>query len=71
MLEQLYFVRNMEVRPGDDVLEIGVGSGVLSLIVGDTAAAVTGVDGHDHIGDLPLGALDDAAADVGVDAVEQ
>ena len=44
MFEQVYFVRNTLVKPGDEVLEIGVGSGVLGLSCGDIAGAVTGVE---------------------------
>ena len=44
MFEQVYFVRNFDVRPGDRVLELCLGSGVNSLFAGDVAAAVTGID---------------------------
>ena len=44
MFEQVYLVRNMGVRAGDDVLELCLGSGVNSLFLADTAAQVTGVD---------------------------
>ena len=44
MFEQVYLVRNMEVRPGDRVLELCVGSGVNSLFAADGAKGVTGVD---------------------------
>jgi protein-L-isoaspartate O-methyltransferase len=44
MFEQVYLIRNMHVRPTDDVLELCVGSGVNSLFAADTARSVTGVD---------------------------
>ncbi len=44
MFEQVYLVRNTTVRPEDEVLEIGTGSGVLSLTAADRARAVTSVD---------------------------
>jgi hypothetical protein len=44
MLEQAYVVRNMDVRPADDVLELGLGSGVNALFAADVARSVTGVD---------------------------
>ncbi len=44
MLEQVYLVRNLTVRPDDRVLELCVGSGVNSLFASDHAGAVTGVD---------------------------
>ncbi|MDH3591046.1 MAG: methyltransferase [Planctomycetota bacterium] len=44
MLEQLYLVATMDVRHGDRVLELCVGSGVNSLFAAEVAAAVTGVD---------------------------
>lgn len=44
MFEQVYLVRNMDVRPNDDVLELCLGSGVNSLFAADTARSVTGVD---------------------------
>jgi SAM-dependent methyltransferase len=44
MLEQIYVVRNLGVRPGDHVLELCVGSGVNSLFASDHAGSVTGVD---------------------------
>jgi hypothetical protein len=44
MFEQVYFVRNMGVEPGDRVLELCLGSGVNSLFAADAAAQVTGVD---------------------------
>ena len=44
MFEQVYLIRNMDVRPGDDVLEVCLGSGVNSLFAADTARRVTGVD---------------------------
>lgn len=44
MLEQVYLVRNLGIRPGDRVLELGIGSGVNSLFAADTARSVTGVD---------------------------
>lgn len=44
MFEQVYFVRNFDVRPEDRVLELCLGSGVNSLFAADVAAAVSGVD---------------------------
>lgn len=44
MFEQVYLVRAMDVRPGDQVLELCVGSGVNSLFAAERAASVTGVD---------------------------
>jgi len=44
MLEQAYFVARMDVRPGDHVLELCVGSGVSALFASDRAARVVGVD---------------------------
>jgi Methyltransferase small domain len=44
MFEQMYFLRNVIVEPDDEVLEIGVGSGVLGLSLADTASEVTGVE---------------------------
>ena len=44
MFEQVYLVRNMDVRPDDHVLELCLGSGVNSLFAAETAASVTGVD---------------------------
>ncbi len=44
MFEQVYFVRNFDVRPDDRVLELCLGSGVNSLFAADVAAEVTGVD---------------------------
>ena len=44
MLEQLYIVARMGVRPGDRALELCVGSGVNCLFLADTAASVTGVE---------------------------
>jgi hypothetical protein len=44
MFEQVYFVRNFDVRPGDDVLELCVGSGVNSLFAADAASSVTALD---------------------------
>jgi tRNA1(Val) A37 N6-methylase TrmN6 len=44
MFEQVYLVRNMGVEPGDDVLELCLGSGVNSLFAADVARSVTGVD---------------------------
>ena len=44
MLEQLYIVAQMRVRPGDRALELCVGSGVNSLFLSDVAASVTCVD---------------------------
>jgi len=44
MFEQVYFVRNFDVRPEDDVLELCLGSGVNSLFAADVARSVTGVD---------------------------
>lgn len=44
MFEQVYFVRGFDVRPGDAVLELCVGSGVNSLFAGDMARSVTAVD---------------------------
>jgi len=44
MFEQVYLVRNMDVDPEDDVLELCLGSGVNSLFAADSARTVTGVD---------------------------
>jgi tRNA1(Val) A37 N6-methylase TrmN6 len=44
MFEQAYLVRNMDVRLGDEVLELCVGSGANALVAADAAARVTGVD---------------------------
>lgn len=44
MFEQVYLVRNMDVQPDDDVLELCLGSGVNSLFAADTARSVTAVD---------------------------
>lgn len=44
MLEQVYMVRHMDVRPGDRVLELCVGSAVNALFASDRAASVVGVD---------------------------
>lgn len=44
MFEQVYFVRNFDVRGADRVLEIGLGCGVIALFAADVASAVTGVD---------------------------
>lgn len=44
MFEQVYFVRNFDVRASDRVLELCLGSGVNSLFAADVAAAVTGID---------------------------
>lgn len=37
-------IENMEVKKGEDVLDIGTGSGILSLIASDKAKTVLGVD---------------------------
>jgi len=44
MFEQVYLIRNMNVQPGEDVLELCVGCGANSLFAADVAARVTGVD---------------------------
>ena len=44
MFEQVYLVRNMGVRPGDEVLELCLGSGVNSLFAADRAGRVAGVE---------------------------
>jgi SAM-dependent methyltransferase len=44
MFEQVYLIRNMDVRPGDDVLELCLGSGVNALFAADVARRVAGVD---------------------------
>ncbi len=44
MFEQVYFVRNFDVRPDDAVLELCVGSGVNSLFAADAARTVTALD---------------------------
>lgn len=44
MFEQVYLVRNMDVRPTDHVLELCLGSGVNSLFAADVARSVAGVD---------------------------
>lgn len=44
MLEQVHLVRAMDVRPGESVLELCVGSGVNALFASDRAARVVGVD---------------------------
>lgn len=44
MFEQVYFVRHMEVRPDDCVLEVGLGSGAVSLFAADLAHRVTAID---------------------------
>ena len=44
MFEQVYFVRNFDVRPKDRVLELCLGSGVNSLFAADVAAEVSAVD---------------------------
>lgn len=44
MFEQVYFVRNFDVRPDDRVLELCLGSGVNSLFAADVAREVTGID---------------------------
>ncbi len=44
MFEQIYFVRHLDVRPTDRVLEVGLGSGVNALFAARRARSVTGVD---------------------------
>jgi len=44
MFEQVYFVRHFAARPGESVLEIGAGSGALSLVAAGTAGDVVAVD---------------------------
>ena len=44
MFEQAYIVQTMDVRPGDRVLELCLGSGVNSLFAADAASRVVGVD---------------------------
>ncbi|MDA1194429.1 MAG: methyltransferase [Planctomycetota bacterium] len=44
MFEQVYFVRNYDVREHDTVLELCVGSGVNALFAAQAGATVTGVD---------------------------
>ena len=44
MFEQVYLIRNMDVQPGEDVLELCVGCGVNSLFAADVARSVTAVD---------------------------
>lgn len=44
MFEQVYLIRNMDVRPGEDVLELCVGCGANSLFAADVADRVTAVD---------------------------
>ena len=44
MFEQVYLIRNMDVRPGEDVLELCVGCGANSLFAADVAGHVTAVD---------------------------
>jgi len=44
MFEQVYLVRNLDVREGDRVVELCVGSGVNALFAADRADAVAGVD---------------------------
>lgn len=44
MFEQVYLVRNMDVRPDDRVLELCLGSGVNGLFASDRAMHVTGTE---------------------------
>lgn len=46
--DTMLLVDNMNVSDGDQVLEIGVGSGYVSLIAAVTAATVTGIDINPH-----------------------
>ena len=44
MFEQVYLIRNMDVRPGESVLELCAGCGAISLFAADVAGRVTAVD---------------------------
>ena len=46
--DTMLLVDNMNVSDGDQVLEIGIGSGYVSLIAAVTAATVTGIDVNPH-----------------------
>ena len=50
----------LAARPGERVLDLGCGDGRLSLRIGETGAAVIGVDG--------ASGMVDAARDLGIDA---
>ena len=39
-----FMARHMEVRPGDAVLDVGTGSGILAVVAAETAARVVAVD---------------------------
>jgi len=44
MLEQVYFARHLAVRDGESVLEVGAGSGAISLAAASVAGSVVAVD---------------------------
>ena len=46
--DTMLLVDNMNVSDGDQVLEIGIGAGYVSLIAAITAATVTGIDVNPH-----------------------